>query len=405
MMDFIEVTVRRNPVLIKVAAEFHQSGIIPANTVVIDLDAVKRNAEIIKSEADKFGVLNYFMTKQFGRNPLVCNVIRDSGIESAVAVDIEDVKCLHRHKIPVGHVGHLVQIPMHEVEYVLKEVNPEVITVFSVEKAQEISKAAERLRKTQKLLVRVVGKGDFFYQNQEGGFPEEKVVTVVKTINNLEGVKVVGVTSFPCLRLNLRSKKLEPLPNFDTLIRTASKLEKELGMEVKQINAPGDTSAVVMKILAEKGATHGEPGHGFTGTTPWHAFEDLPELPAWVYVSEVSHFFGDKAFAFGGGLMSADAPLGLWTYLYQKFRLYALVGREPETIVEKKILAEPAGYIDYYGPLYPGPSDKIMVGDTVVYGLRNQVFVSRANVAVVGGIQRKRPKLLGIFDRTGNLSS
>ncbi|MDH5443073.1 MAG: alanine racemase [Hadesarchaea archaeon] len=405
MMDFIETAVRRNPILIKVATEFHQSGIIPANTVVIDLDVVKRNAEIIKSEADKFGVLNYFMTKQFGRNPLICNVIRDSGIDSAVAVDIEDVKCLHRHNIPVGHVGHLVQIPMHEVEYVLKEVNPEVITVFSVEKAEEISKVAERLGKIQKLLIRVVGKSDFFYQNQEGGFPEEKVVTVVKTINNLKGVKVVGVTSFPCLRLNLRSKKLEPLPNFDTLIRTASRLEKELGMVVEQINAPADTSAMVMKILAENGATHGEPGHGFTGTTPWHAFEDLPELPAWVYVSEVSHFLGDKAFAFGGGLMSADAPLGFWTYLYQKFRFYALVGREPETIVEKKMLAGPAGYIDYYGPLYPGPSDKIMVGDTVIYGLRNQIFVSRANVAVVGGIQLKKPKLLGIFDRTGNLSS
>ena len=403
-MDFIELTARRNPILIKVATEFHQSGLIPANTVVIDLDVVKRNAEIIKSEADRAGILNYFMTKQFGRNPLVCNVIRDSGIESAVAVDIEEVKCLHRHKIPVGHVGHLVQIPRHEVEYVLKEVNPEVITVFSVEKAEEISKVAERLGKTQKLLVRVVGKGDFFYQNQEGGFPEEKVVTAVRTINNLGRVKVVGVTSFPCLRFNLKSKKLEPLPNFDTIVRTASRLEKELGIEVEQINAPSDTSAAVMKILAEKGATHGEPGHGFTGTTPWHAFEDLPEFPAWVYVSEVSHFLGDKAFAFGGGLMSADAPLGFWTYLYQQFRLYALVGRDPETIVEKRIIAEPAGYIDYYGSLYPGPNDRIKVGDTVVYGFRNQIFVSRANVAVVSGIQRKKTKLLGIFDRAGNLS-
>lgn len=59
------MTVRRNPVLINVATEFHQSDIISANTVVIDLGIVKRDAEIIKSEADKVGVLNYFMTKQF----------------------------------------------------------------------------------------------------------------------------------------------------------------------------------------------------------------------------------------------------------------------------------------------------------------------------------------------------
>lgn len=401
-MDFIEVTAHRNPTLIKVATELHQSGSIPANTFVIDLDAVKRNAEIIKKEADKVGISNYFMTKQFGRNPLVCNAIRDSGIEKAVAVDIEDVECLHRHKIPIGHVGHVVQIPRHEVEYVLRDVNPDVITVYSLEKAKEISKASERLGKTQKLLVRVVGKDDFFYQNQEGGFPEENVVSAVRIINNLRGVKVVGVTSFPCLRFNLRSKKVEPLPNLHTIVRAASRLKKELRMEIEQINAPADTSAMTMKLLAESGATHGEPGHGFTGTTPWHAFEDLPELPAWVYVTEVSHFFGNKALAFGGGLMSADAPLGFWTCLYQHYRLHALVGNDPETIVKKRILAAPAGYIDYYGSLYPCPGDKIKVGDTVIYGIRNQIFVSRAKAAVVGGIQRKKPELLGIFDRMGN---
>lgn len=42
------------------------------------------------------------------------NVIRDSGIASAVTVDIESIKCLHLQKMPVSHVGHLVQIPIHE---------------------------------------------------------------------------------------------------------------------------------------------------------------------------------------------------------------------------------------------------------------------------------------------------
>ncbi|HSV32000.1 MAG TPA: alanine racemase [Atribacteraceae bacterium] len=402
-MDFLALHIRRNPKLIQIAAEFHQLGLIKANTTVIDLDTLTDNARLMKKEADRLGLENYFMTKQFGRNPLVCRAIMKAGFKSAVAVDMEDARCLHRNDIPVGHVGHLVQVPKHEIGYILREVKPEIITVFSIAKAQEIDQEARRLGVTQKILVRVVGQGDFFYPFQEGGILESDISETTRTLANLKNVHVVGLTSFPCFRFNIQSRKDEPTPNLSTLQRVASRLRNEFNLNIEQINTPGDTSTTLFQTLADMGATHGEPGHGFTGTTPGHAFDDLPELPAWVYVSEVSHIFGSKAYAYGGGLMGADAPLGFWTPMYHRHYMYALVGDDPDTILHQQILAEPAGFIDYYGSLVLGQGDKVAVGNTVIYGFRNQVFASRANIAVIEGIHNGVPRLSGAYDRMGNL--
>lgn len=402
-MNFLNVIIRRNPSLIKVAVEMHQEGLIPPNTVVVDLDTVRKNALVIKGEADRYGISCYFMTKQFGRNPLVSKVISDLGLKS-VAVDIEDVKCLHKYGIPIGHVGHLSQIPRNEIEYVLKEVTPEVITVYSIEKAMQISKIASKLGIKQKLLIRPIGRGDFFYPCQEGGIPEKEIIEATRTINSFPNVRVVGVTSFPCFRLNYFTRKVEPLPNLDTIVRVAKTLEEKLGLTIEQINAPADNSAKTMEILHEKGATHAEPGHAFTGTTPWHAFEDLPEVPAWIYVTEVSHILGDTAYVFGGNFMPTDMCIGIWDYKYHQFRIQALVGSDPESIINSEIYGYIIpGYFDYYEPLFLNDKVRVNIGDTVVMGLRNQVFATRAKIAIIRGISEGRPELLGIFDRCGNM--
>jgi len=399
-MDFLEITIERNPALIRSAVELYREGKISANTVVVDLDVVERNARIIAEAARKHGLRLYFMTKQFGRNPEMCNVIRKAGIESTVAVDLEDAQCLIRNGIPVGHVGHLVQVPKNDVGYVLEHVRPEVITVFNAEKALHVHEEAKKRGTTQKILLRVVGQGDFFYPNQFGGIWEEEVEKVVSEICRLDSLKITGVTSFPCFRFNMRTKKVEALPNLTTLLRVAEKLRR-MGIEVEQINAPGDNAASTMELAAQSGATHVEPGHAFTGTTPWHAFEDLPEAPAWIYVTEVAHVDGDRAYTLGGGLMSGDAPLGVWSHLYHVHRLSALVGGSSDTILERKVSAIPAGYIDYYGELRLPRGLDVKVGDIAVYGLRNQVFVSRARVAIVRGIQSGTPEVIGIFNREG----
>ncbi|WAH36811.1 amino acid permease [Alicyclobacillus dauci] len=50
------------------------------------------------------------------------------------------------------------------------------------------------------------------------------------------------------------------------------------------------------------GATHVEPGNGFTGTTPLATVQETAELPAVLYLSEISHMHNGRGHVFGGGL-------------------------------------------------------------------------------------------------------
>ena len=72
--------------------------------------------------------------------------------------------------------------------------------------------------------------------------------------------------------------------------------------------------------------------------------------------------------------MSGDSPLGAG-YLYHS-RLRSQLVITLKIFFSSKAYAEPAGYIDYYGTVYLTRENKVRVGDIVVYGLRNQVFVS-----------------------------
>ena len=44
---FLDLILRRNPTLVEQAIALHQAGLVPANSYVIDLDAVTRNAAVI----------------------------------------------------------------------------------------------------------------------------------------------------------------------------------------------------------------------------------------------------------------------------------------------------------------------------------------------------------------------
>ena len=65
---FLDLIRRRNPRLIEAAIALHQSGQLPANTYVIDLDAVEDNARVISTRAASLGLTVMAMTKQMGRN-------------------------------------------------------------------------------------------------------------------------------------------------------------------------------------------------------------------------------------------------------------------------------------------------------------------------------------------------
>ena len=136
---------------------------------------------------------------------------------------------------------------------------------------------------------------------------------------------------------------------------------------------------MLLDVLAEAGATQVEPGHGLTGTTPPHALDDLPELPAVVYLSEVSHHHRRDAFCFGGGLYIDP--------IFPEYELKAIVAREPTiaaSALRRVEIPVPAA-IDYYGmiDMASGPA---AIGDSVVFGFRPQAFVTRANVVGVSGV-------------------
>lgn len=409
---YLDALAEKNPDLVRVAANMHHTGAIPANTYVIDLDVVRQNAEAMAREAKRVGINLYFMSKHFNRNPLVAHAIVAAGIPSAVAVELQDTLYLHRYGVLVGHVGHLVQIPKYGLKHVLK-MHPEVMTIFSVEKARQVSQVAEHLGMVQGILLRVRAPEDIIYPNEEGGIEESELEEVAREIVRVKGVRIDGVVTFPATLFNARTGQLEPTPNFATLRRAAARLT-DMGFDIKQLNAPGASSAIGFQTVAENGGTHAEPGHALTGTTAAVIYNDAsPERPAILYVNEVSHLFEGKAYVFGGGFYACDTTANRGddsAYHTKPWEPHAFVGRTPERIMETKVPVDIGSFFgrtsnatDYYGgTLLPdGPTD-IRVGDTVIYGFRPQVFTTRANVAVIDNADSS-PRLLGLFDRANNL--
>ena len=190
------------------------------------------------------------------------------------------------------------------------------------------------------------------------------------------------------------ASNVHPTPNLGTLNRAAERLAR-LNLEDLVINAPGTTSSRVMALLAEGGATQVEPGHGLTGTAPLHAAADLPERPAMLYVTEVSHLHQGRAYCFGGGLYIDP--------VFEPYRVTALVGRDPEAALAQEIEAsipEPA-MIDYYGQLHPESGHHVAVGDTVIFGFRAQAFVTRAFIVPIAGVAAGEPSVEGVWMTDG----
>jgi predicted amino acid racemase len=390
---YLQRLLERNQRLLETALELHQSGRIPPNTWVIDLDTIAHNASVLAAEARRLGLTTYVMTKQHGHNPYVTLTALAQGLYKTVAVDMPGALLLRRYGVSIGHMGHLNQVPRHHMADAVA-LRPDVITVYSLERARWIDETAAAQGVTQDLLIRVHAEGDLFFDGQEGGFAEATVPAVARAIEALEHVRLVGVTAFPCVVYNTDPATPPALsPNADTVARCAATL-RDLGFDLTQINMPGNTSVLTMPMLAQHGATHVEPGHGLLGTTPNHAFVDgLPEAPSYVYVSEISHHVGDRGYAFGGGLFRD---------VYRKgARSEALVGSTFAEASDNAVefLAEIPQIIDYHAVLADG--SRCRVGDTALFGFRTQMQMTRSYIAPVSGLSRGEPHLHHLFDHAG----
>ncbi len=383
---FLNAILKRNTALVDAAFEFHQKGIIEPDTYILDLDAIIENGSLIKKEADKYNIKLYFMTKQLGRNPYIAKELMKLGYDGAVAVDFREAETLYKAGIKIGHAGHLVQIPNSRLEPLLKA-KPEVITVYSLEKAEQISKTAQKLGIIQNIMLRVIGEDDIQYPGQHGGFLLNQLHKSVNILNKLPNIKLAGVTSFPCFLYNEKNQEIESTNNINTLKKAQQIIEGITGYKLTQINTPSVTCCSSIKLIAENGGTHGEPGHGLLGTTPLHAAKDEPEKPAIVYVSEVSHNFNGRGYCFGGG------------YYRRSHVENALVGKSISKSGLLKVKAPDLESIDYYFEL----NNPCEIGDTVIMSFRSQIFVTRSKVAIVKGISKGNPEIVGIYDSQGNL--
>ncbi|MCD1127430.1 YhfX family PLP-dependent enzyme [Jinshanibacter sp. LJY008] len=385
---FVDALKKQNPQLIEAAVALWRQGTILPDTYVIDVDQVLDNGRKLLKTAHDYGIELYLMTKQIGRNPTLAQRLIELGYRGVVAVDFREAEVLSEHQIPLCHVGHLVQTPDALVEKTLR-LRPEVMTVFSLEKARQISKVAQSIGVIQPVMIKVIADSDQLYPGQEAGFILDDLENIVQQIQMMPGIKLTGLTHFPCLLWNDQQQKTLPTPNLQTLLATYNRLT-DMGVGIKQLNAPSATSCSTLPLLAEYGVTHTEPGHALTGTIPANQHGTEPERIAMVYITEVSHQFSGLSYCFGGGYYRrGHASKGL---VFSSSVSSSNVQIAP-------VLPLDDSSIDYHIPLkghYP-------VGSGVVMCFRTQIFVTRSDVALVSGIQTGRPVLDGIYTSQGML--
>ena len=390
---FLNALRTRNRPFLEAAVALHRAGRVPAGAYLLDLDTMTENARLMSAEAARLGLQVLAMTKQIGRNPPALDALKAGGIESFVAVDMACARPIRSHGHRLGHLGHLCQIPRHEAAEAAA-MRPDYWTVFNAEKATEAAQEAGAASSEQALLARVQAPGDTFYSGHEGGFDAGDVEAVAEALDRTPGGRFAGLTTFPALLFDRAAGEARPTPNLATLHEAASRLARQ-GRRDIVINAPGTTSARVMAALADGGATQVEPGHGLTGTTPLHAIADLPERPAMLYLTEVSHFHQGRAYCFGGGLYIDP--------VFKPYPLKALAGPDPQAVLEQEVDAafpDPA-MIDYYGQLQPEAHQRLAVGDTVIFGFRAQAFFTRAHIVPIAGVGRERAEAKGVWTSDG----
>lgn len=382
---FIEKLQKDNANLIDAACRLHQEGKLLPDSYVVDLEQFRKNASFMKKAADDKGIRLFFMLKQLGRNPVLAKELVEMGYEGAVVVDYKEAQVMMRHRIPIGNVGHLVQVPQGMLRDMV-DYGPEYITVFSEEKAKAVSQAAVSLGKVQKLMIRVCDDSDMMYSGQTAGIPLKDLPRFLEHTMGYQGIRVAGVTSFPCYLFREDLGDIAPTANLRTVMRAVDILEKH-GIKAEILNTPSATCTRTIDLMEGQGGNCGEPGHGLTGTTPAHAVMDLPEKSCVAYISEVSHNFDGRGYCYGGGFYRRSHVAN------------ALVGRDLRHLRCMKVMPPSLESIDYHF----GLEEPCQIGETVVMAFRYQIFVTRSDVVLLEGVAEQKPVITGIYDSLGNV--
>ena len=117
---FLERLQKDNPKFIDAIVKLQQEGSLLPDSYAVDMEQFRENAAAIVTSAKEKGIKLYFMLKQIGRNPVLAQELVKLGYDGAVVVDFKEAQVMMRHNIPIGNVGHLVQIPEGMVKEVVK---------------------------------------------------------------------------------------------------------------------------------------------------------------------------------------------------------------------------------------------------------------------------------------------
>ena len=337
---FLKRLLKENLDFVKVAEKLHKDLEILPDTYCIDMDMLEINAKNILKEANKYGITLYYMLKQIGRNPLIAKKLENIGYKGAVCVDFKEAEIMMENNLHLGNVGHLVQIPQKMIKRII-EYGTDVFTVYSIDMIQKISDVALNLGKVQDIIIRVIEFDSNIYVGQESGLSVEEIKQIIPKIKSLKGIRLIGLTSFPCFLYSNEEKKIKVTNNLKSLLNAKEILLK--------------------------------------GTTPLNS-EGGIEIPSYLYISEISHIFGEKSYFYGGG------------YYPRSNMKYGYINGEVVEVDDFN-----SENIDYYLSL----KGKYDIFKSIILAFRTQVFVTRSDIVLIEGIHNGNIKILGRFDSHG----
>lgn len=378
MILFLKRLLNTNKVFVDASLDLYKKGLILPDSYCIDVDMFLENAKNILNEAKKYNINLFYMLKQVGRNPYLAKKLEDLGYKGAVCVDFKEVEVMMKNNLKLCNIGHLVQIPKNMLSRVI-EYGVEIITVYSYDMIKEISNIALSLNKTQDIMLRILDENSEIYPGQEAGFSVNEVKELIPKLKDLKGVKLNGITSFPCFLYSPDEKCIKETNNLFSVLEVNEFLKNQ-NLYVKHINLPSVSTVENIKKIYSYGGTDAEPGHALTGTTPLNIDSGI-EIPAYLYISEISHVFKNNSYFYGGGYY----PRGHMKHGY----------------IDNKIVNVNnfnATNIDYYLSL----EGKYNIFDPIILCFRTQMFVTRSDIVLIEGIHSNNIHIVGIYNTQGD---
>lgn len=378
MILFLKRLLDTNKAFVDASLDLYKKGLILPDSYCIDVDIFLENAKNILNEAKKYNINLFYMLKQVGRNPYLAKKLEDLGYKGAVCVDFKEVEVMMKNNLKLCNIGHLVQIPKNMLSRVI-EYGVEIITVYSYDMIKEISNIALSLNKTQDIMLRILDENSEIYPGQEAGFSVNEVKELIPKLKDLKGVKLNGITSFPCFLYSPDEKCIKETNNLFSVLEVNEFLKNQ-NLYVKHINLPSVSTVENIKKIYSYGGTDAEPGHALTGTTPLNIDSGV-EIPAYLYISEISHVFKNNSYFYGGGYY----PRGHMKHGY----------------IDNKIVNVNnfnATNIDYYLSL----EGKYNIFDPIILCFRTQMFVTRSDIVLIEGIHSNNIHIVGIYNTQGD---